>query len=250
MKNTSGRIPTATGLFNDYINNTEPYLRAPSPVPSRRGTSAHPGTPPSVTPVETNWQRLGMLMDEMDRWTDFQTQWNELYKKYSDKEISRTTVITNKLRNVQNSFKTFAQRLLNMMAGSRSATEDDASALNFVLTRAEPSRSNTPIDDVPIFGAVPLGGGVIKFSVHPANDSTRASILEEASGVEIRYEIGETSGTAGPSYIFFTSTRAIFNLTLPESSQGKTMSVSARWIVASDQSLNGPWSNVLRVVVA
>lgn len=227
MKNKSGRIPTTISLFNDYINNTEVYLR-----------------------TNLNSERLGMIPSEMDAWTNFKNEWNALYQKYSDKEASRTTVITNKLHDVQGNFRTFAQRLLNMMAGIRSATEDDAAVLNFVLTRAEPSRSNTPIDGIPTFSASPIGGGVVKFSVRPAKDSARASILEEASGIEIRYEIGEASGTTSNNYTFFTSTRSIFNLTLPENSRGKTMSVSARWIVANDQGLSGPWSNVLRVVIA
>jgi hypothetical protein len=105
-----------------------------------------------------------MIASEMDSWTNYKNQWNALYQKYSDKEASRTTVITNKLRGVQDSFKTFAQRLLNMMAGIRTATDDDAAVLNFVINRAQPSSSSTPIDEIPTFSASPLGGEVIKFS--------------------------------------------------------------------------------------
>jgi hypothetical protein len=192
-----------------------------------------------------------MIASEMESWTNYKNQWNALYQKYSDKEASRTTAITNKLRSVQESFKTFAQRLLNMMAGIRTATDDDAAVLNFVINRAQPSSSSTPIDEIPTFSASPLGGEVIKFSFRPTSDSNRAGKLEDASGIEIRYEIGDgTSSTGANNLTFFVSTKSIFNLTLPKSAKGKTMFVSARWIVASDQSRNGPWSSMMSVVVA
>jgi hypothetical protein len=263
MKNTSGRIPKSVDSFNSYINNTENYLRANltpteagKPTDENSTTSRLPDewskTREETTPLYTfNWQRLGMIASEMELWTNYKNQWNALYQKYSDKEASRTIVITNKLRGVQDDFKLFAQRLLNMMTGIRTVTDDDAAVLNFALYRSQPSRSSKPIEEIPTFSASPLGGEVIKFVCRPTSDSRRSSKQEEASGIEIRYEIGDgTFSTGADKYTFFASTKSIFSLTLPKIAKGKTMFVSARWIVASDHDRNGPWSNVLSVVVA
>lgn len=243
MKNKSGRIPIVADMFNTYINNTESYLRLTGSVP----TPSTSGGQPVVNASQiTNWQRLGMIQTEMDAWTGFKNQWNALFVKYSDKEESRTTAITNKLHLVQSNFRLFAQPILTMIAGVRTVNDDDAAVFNIVIHRADPTHPVTPIDQMPTFSATPLGGAEIKFSFRPTHDSTRASKLTGATGLELRYSF--TDAPDGISLV--SSTKSIFILNLPENSKGKTLHVSARWIVATDPRRNGPWSSTLSVVVA
>ncbi len=253
-KNKSGRIPVVIDTFNAYINNTERYLRMLSPVPVPPTVPPTTGAIPAVAVVPTplfNWQRLTMLITEMDAWTNFKNQWNALYIPYSDKEESRTTAITNKLRAVQDNFGIFARPILTMIAGVRTVTDDDAAVLNIVIHRAEPVHPITPIDQIPTFSATPIGGAEVKFSFRPTHDSTRASKLPEATGIEIRYEVGDVCPPE-PTVCtqMFISTKSIFILSLPGTAKGKTLHVSARWIISNDPARNGPWSGMFSVVVA
>jgi hypothetical protein len=248
MNNKSGRIPVVIDVFNAYINNTERYLRL-VPLPPVPPTTTVTLTAAPV-PAVANWVRLGMILTEMDGWTSFKNQWNALYILYSDKEESRTTAIKNKLRDVQTAFGTFARPLLNMISGIRTVTDDDAAVLHIVIHRAEPVHPITPIDEIPTFSATPLGGAEIKFSFRPTHDSTRASRLPDATGIEIRYEVGEDCPPEpNDCEHMFQSTKSIFILSLP-GSKGKMLHVSARWIVANDPARNGPWSGMFSVVVA
>jgi hypothetical protein len=249
MKTTSGRIPKAVDTLNSYINNTTNYLLADSPV-----VPLPPTVGATVAAVPTpfkNWQRLTMIQTEMDAWVNYKNQWNLLFSKYSDKEESRTTAITTKLHGVETNFRRFAQPILTMIAGVRTVTDDDAAVLNIVIHRAEPVHPITPIDQIPTFSATPIGGAEVKFSVRPTHDSTRASKLPDATAVEIRYEVGDVCPPE-PTVCtqMYISTKSIFILSLPGTAKGKTMHVSARWIIANDPARNGPWSGMFSVVVA
>jgi hypothetical protein len=248
-KRTGRRIPKAVAEFNAYIINTERYLRA-IPVPPPPTTSAVPAG--AAAPVQPNYIRLGMLDTEMNAWTGFKNQWNSLYILYSDKEESRTTAVKNKLRGVQNSFASFAQTLLVMMAGIRTVTDDDAAVLNIVIHRAHPSHRVTPITDVPLFGMFPIGGGEVKFVVRSANDTKRASKILGAD-VEIRYAaifIDEVPPKkVDDLFHSYISSKAIFLLNIGVYDSQKTLYVALRWVDVKNPSRNGPWTVIQKTPV-
>jgi hypothetical protein len=251
MNNKNGRIPKSPAEFNAYINNTESYLRinpGVAPLPPDVDPPEAEAIPPLGQP---NWARLGMIQSEMDMWTNFKSQWNILYPSYSDKEESRTTVIKENLFEVESEFMVFARPILNMISGMRTVTNADAAVLHIVINRASPTHPVTPILEIPTFSATPLGGAEIQFSFRPTHDSTRASKLPGATGIELSYEVGDgTTTTVTDNHQLFSSTKSIFVLKLPQNSKGKTLFVSARWIVANSPERNGPWSGMSSVIVA
>jgi hypothetical protein len=251
MSNTkkSGRIPVVIDTFNAYIINTERYLRA---VPAPPPTTSAVAPAPAVAPVVPNYIRLGMLDTEMNSWTSFKNQWIALYNLYSDKEESRTTAIKNKLRDVQTAFKIFAQPILTMITGFRTVTDDDAAVLHIVIHRKKPVHPVAPIEDVPVFGMFPLGGGEVKFSVRSVNDTKRASKILGAD-IEVRYSaifVDEPTPKKVDDLIHdYISTKAIFILNIGIYDSQKTIYAVCRWVDVSNPSRNGPWTVIQKTPV-
>src|SRR5205085_10753699 len=125
---SNSRVPTAIPEFNTYITNTNTYL--------------HAGGPP------TNLTRLGLSDDNGKDWDDYQKAWAELYLKYSN-ALTSTSIIKENVKHAMHDFKAFAQPLLNIIAASPEATDDDAAVFNLVLDKnhKNPSRPTTPISD-------------------------------------------------------------------------------------------------------
>lgn len=222
-----GRVPRLIAPLNSYINNTTGYLTSGS-----------------------NWLRLGLLATELQTWQDLRAEWNALYPLYSDKGESRTIVITAKLHEVQERFTEFASRLLQRMSNMPEVNEDDAAVFNFVLRRKGPTRHSTPINEIPLFGTKPIGGGTVKFYVYPAKTDSRARKLP-GTEIELRYHIQPTEEKIpNPDSLtqHHISSKAIF--LLPGCSAGKMLYVSLRWISIKHPERNGPWSGVKGVAVA
>jgi hypothetical protein len=228
-----GRVPRLIAPLNAYINNTTEYLTAPSSVDNR-----------------PNWQRLGLLPTELQTWQNLREQWNALYEKYSDKAGSRTIVITAKIHELQKKFTDFSSRILMRIPGMPEVNNDDAAIFNFILKRKDPSKHKSPVEEIPMFGQNPLGGGAVKFQVYPNNTDSRAKKLP-GTEIEIRYHIQPTEEKP-PLVDALTqhriSSKAIFILNTD--SPGKMLYVSIRWIYIKHPERNGPWSGVQRVAVA
>lgn len=163
------RISTSIPGFNTYITNTGTYVAAGTPT--------------------TNGARLGLSPTNITDWEDKKTYWvGTLYPKYSD-PLQSTAAVKEAVKNFMKDFKTFAQPLLNIMAASPGAVEADEAVFNFKIGRAVPSHSTTPISEVVVFDARPIGGGELKFSCRTAHDDHRASKAEGADSVQLAYMV-------------------------------------------------------------
>ena len=251
MKNNSGRIPLVIDTFNAYINNTEAYLRLTAAPPA--GVTSAPAAADismAAVPLLPNWQRLGMLDTEMASWTNFKNQWNLLYAKYSDKEESRTIAIKTKLRGVQKSFRAFAQPLLNMMSGIRTATADDAAVLNFVLVRKNPTHPTTSLTEVVVPFLTNLGGSQIKVKCRGPEDTKHYSKPKGATGVEMFYVFGETPPKdRSECKVSFYSSKSIWKMSFDPGMETRNLYAYFRWVVATDPSRNGPWSGQYNITI-
>src|ERR1051325_5609182 len=123
MSNT--RIPTEISKFDPCINSTDDYLL----------TVCNVGPPP-----EHNWERLGITLQNKDDWHAKRLYWKDnLFPKYFSK-LTKTEAVNAEVENFIKSFRTFARPLLNIMAASPNANEDDEVALNFKINRKPPSK--------------------------------------------------------------------------------------------------------------
>jgi len=199
-----------------------------------------------------NWERLGLLPQELEAWKKFRTQWNKLYQVYSNRKESRTIAITAKIHGLQKRFTVFSSRLLIRMRGMPYVTLDDAAVFHFIINRKDPTHSITLIKEIPEFGVTPLGGGVVRISVYPIHTDSRARKLPGAE-IEMHYHVG-ASVTKPFNQDDLTqhhiSTRAIFIFDFKNYRGGNTIYVSLRWIVISNPERNGPWSAIYKVALA
>jgi len=241
---SSTRISETIPGFNTYINNTGTYVAAGTPT--------------------TNGARLGLSPTNITDWENMKTDWIALYAKYSD-PLQSTAAVKEAVKNFMKDFKTFAQPLLNIMAASPNAVEADEAVFNFKIGRAVPSHSTTPISEVVVFDARPIGGGELKFSCRTAHDDHRASKAEGADSVQLAYMVvvpndnptppppggGDdipTPNTKGMAKEVFTKSQFTFHAGVDN--VGKRMVVFARWWNTKHPELAGPWSPISIVVIA
>lgn len=251
------RIPPNIPGFNTYVNNTDTYLVAGAPV--------------------TNGERLGLTPQNLTDWNAQRVNWRDtLYPKYSD-PLQSTSAVKAQVHNFMEDFRTFAQPLLNVMAASPNATEDDEAVFNFTIGHAAPVHHTTPIADGVVFEAKPIGGGDLHFSCRTAHDDHRASKAEEADSVQLAYEItdlrnnnnngGGTPTPPGPDRpgeerdnriptpadkgmtkeIF---TKSQFTFHAGAENVGKRLVAFMRWYNTKHPELAGPWTAITVVVIA
>src|SRR6478752_229276 len=94
----NSRIPDSISGFNSYINNTDDWLKAIS------------------SGVITNRERLTLTADDGTDWSDFREDWRDnIYPVLSD-PATVTNTIKAQARTLRNSFRTFANPLLDIIA--------------------------------------------------------------------------------------------------------------------------------------
>ena len=243
---SNSRITDSIPKFNDYINDTDDTLQAIS-----SGTTH-------------NWERLGLTSTNASDWHDKRVYWRDtLYPKYSSPSQS-TKIIKANVQVFMKNFRTFGNPLLDVMAASPNATEDDEITFNFKIGRAAAHHSDTPIEGTVLFEAVQQGGGDFRFSCRTGNDGNHASLADGADTVQLAYKFingGNTPPTPQPGGDDLPTpedegmqrdvfTKAIFIFHAGPTKVGKIMVVFARWYNTKHPHLAGPWSQVKVVIVS
>ena len=171
-KKTSSRISNKAKVFEPYIGTTDDRLTAIEPV------SGNP-----------YWQVYGLSSANATDWHNkrlfFTTPTTGLYAKYSSPETS-TSLVKTQVRQFIKDFKAFASPLLNIIAASPNATNDDEGIFNLVLNknRKKPTHSHTKIAVDCYTEWKASGGGNMRAASKSASDSTRHSLVEGADGVQ------------------------------------------------------------------
>lgn len=114
----------------------------------------------------------------------------------------------------------------------------------------EPRGARPAIEDIPFWEMVSKPGSIIQLVARTAEDSSRASMQEDADEVEIAYAIGTTAPAnrkACPNKE--SSTKAKFKLTLEPEDAGKKIYGFMRWVNATDDAKSGPWSTMKTVTI-
>ena len=249
------RISPIIAVFNSFINDTTNYLlAAPAPPPSAADGSGSGGGG-AVIAVQPNYVRLGITDSEMNQWSNYRSQWNALYPKYTQKKETRTTAITDQLRSVQKNFRKFAQPLIGRIQFSVNVTIDDLREFNIKSAAthdANPTHSRTMADEAPYFTMKALGGGDMRIRVRTTEHGKHASMLPDFM-LEFRYAFLPQDE---PRHLQIAdlnlqqiSTKAIFTLHCGTDKQGKLIFAACRWVNLVDPSRNSPWSGIMYLLV-
>ncbi|MDR3653933.1 MAG: hypothetical protein P4L34_13305 [Paludibacter sp.] len=227
---TGARMPRGIVLFNPYIENVVSYLQEGTPT--------------------TNADRLGVLPAEVTKFTEFFTQWEPLYSKYSDKKKSRTTSIKDQLLVIIDNVITFDQtyHILDRIAASPNVTVDDMETFNIkkgVLQKTPRSNSSSIITDQVTVTMQSLGGGIMSIKCYSPT-SQRAGIQEDADCVQYLYQVGDPAPVSAMSagLIKDLSPKAVFTLALGADSALKNLYIYFRWFNTRHPELAGPWSGL------
>ena len=126
----------------------------------------------------------------------------------------------------------------------------DSQIRSMGFNRRTDTNSPRPAITATVFAKmVSLTSQQVQFICRTDSDASRASILKDADGVEVRYVVGSApSGVSACPHVEF-STRARFVLQLDESAQGQKIYAFARWRNNTDAAKSGPWSDMLVVLV-
>ena len=228
---SESRIPKTIPLFNDYINNTDNRLQAINTGTGNKYGLDYGFTPPQLT--DWNGRR--------NNWRDV------LYPAYSN-PATRTTVVTHNLNDAMTGFRTFAEPLLNKIASSGIAGNEEEEIFNIDLSRGTPTRAGV-MSVEPGFQFEPSTHGVHRMRfANPLDPNTQAMPHSQKVIVE-RYV-----GAAGldPGTINFGNaqvvSRFLHQVDYPELDTGKTAYYRVAYINTRGE--KGPESAVFSKVIS
>jgi hypothetical protein len=234
------RIPIAYIAFNQWKNNTNNFLQSDDP--------ANPG--------HKQWERLGLTLAESAAWAAETLAWNALYAKYSDKD-QKTLSIIRQCRDMKFNLIEGNRGIVNRIAASPVATEQDATVFNFVLVRKEPTRRTGKITQQIFAGVDRSGSTEYTVQCRYDKDTKRPSLLVGSDGVEVAYKISNTQpadpATVDPNGEGFrqrTYGKARFVFEAGTANKGKFLLIAFRWNFSPNTAFNGPWTEVTVVVIS
>ena len=242
---SNSRITDSIPKFNTYINDTDDTLQAIS------SGAIH------------NWERLGLTLANANDWHDKRVYLRDtLYPKYSSPAQS-TALVKKEVHDFMDSFRTFGNPLLDIMAASPNANGGDEIIFNFKIGKAPAHHPTTPIDITVVYEGTPLGGGDYKFSCRTPGDGGHGSMAPDADTIQLAYmfignskPIPPVDGSEDvpnpetPGMILCSFTKAIFTLHGGVANVGKSAVVYLRWYNSKHPDLAGPWSAVKKIVLA
>jgi hypothetical protein len=197
-----------------------------------------------------NYVRLGMSATDITEWNNRMLLLrDDIYLKYISANTKTKTVV-HQLQNFMEDFFEFAQPLLNSMATNPNANENDEGALNFKIGRQEPVHPTAPIAETCFVTLTSKGQGAIQVRCKSETDTGRASVPADATGVELRYTIGDTApSSVDQCTLLEFSSKANFTFNVGASNSTKKIFVYARWIDFSNKSRAGAFSEMSSVVI-
>ena len=229
------RVPRKIDDFNNYIRITDDYLQV----------EVDPGPPPVL-----NWGRLGLTQEDADQWHALREAWeNDLFPRYVNPN-TKTKTVNAQITTAMEIFRTFAQPMIDIMAASPNANQDDAEILNFKLVRSEPTHPTVPIADLCYADVLPLGGGAVRISCRTIHDAKRASMAKGANLIQVAMKIdgpAPTGPSDGTSMVILGKANEIYNI--GDDHTGKRAYAYFRWYNTKYPHLAGPYSQVVSFIV-
>jgi hypothetical protein len=166
------RVPIKIPEFNNYINSSDEYLQLTR-----------------VDRTNPNWQELGLTLPQSTEWTNKRTFWRDtLYPKYINASLS-TSAVKTQVKNYMKSFSVFARPLLDVMAVSVKADEEDEAQLRFLrkVSYKKATHHTEEIEEQCYAIIKQLGGDKLKFGCSTQSDTKKKSLAPTADGVLVSY---------------------------------------------------------------
>lgn len=225
------RVPKTIPLFNGYINTTDDRLQTIRPPgPNKYGLDY------GFTPVE------------LAAWTSRRGNWRDvLYPKYINPATS-TSVVKQDVKDFMSSFRAFAEPLLNKIAVSSIAGNDEEAIFNIDLERDTPTAAGVMTME-PGFKFEPSTHGVHRFRfLNPLDPSTQA--MPKNQKVLLERYVGAPN--LDPGTINFGNAemvgRFLHRVDYPETDTGKTAYYRVAYINTRGE--KGPESAVFSKVIS
>jgi hypothetical protein len=234
------RIPILVADFVTWWKNANTFLQSDDP--------ANPG--------HKQWERLGLSNAEQTWWDDNNTAVQALWDLYSSKD-TRTLTVMRQLRDLRRLLTRGGRGIVNRIATSPVATEQDASIFNFVLNRKEPTRRKSDIKEQ-LFAAVERSGSAEYLVKCRYDISTKLpKLLPGSDGIEVSYMISKDQpaevGTINPEgdgfkQKTFSAPRFLFKA--GAGNKGRFLVIAFRWNYSPNTDFNGPWTDVVVMVIS
>jgi hypothetical protein len=119
------------------------------------------------------------------------------------------------------------------------------------FNRKSDQRTERPVISQTVFAEMkPMPGSRIRVTCRTETDASRASILDIADEVEVRYVIDTLPATWQNCPNTVSSTKAIFTLELEPETAGKMIYAYVRWKNSTDIKKSGPFGNRLSTMIS
>lgn len=228
------RVAERDSDFDQYIQNTSKILENGSPIGS---------------------VRLGLSNNEKIQWLAYRDEWVALYPKYTN-EASRTKVIKKEKNNLKQKFTAFAARPLNKIAWSNNITQEDRNVFNLPARKTTRAHRGAMHGDIPLGDLHGIGGSRIKVRARIEEAAGRCRKHPLADAVEMKYLVMEVERnylkpmvTVNDCTHSVISKKASFVMEAGQENLGKRLAAFLRWVNFSNPANNGPWSQMLNVIV-
>jgi len=227
----NSRVPQTIVSFHPYVNNAIDYLNA--------------GTPKT-------YERLDIVENEMTLLNGIIARWNPLYVLYSDKEKTRTSLVTAQLQDLIGEFNDLNQskHLLDRIAASANVTIEDLKTFNIKVPSTKRTIGVQPIQVAINVSIQLLGGGSVTFKCREEGSSS-VSIIDGSDCIQYAFMVGTTPPESADaiSLTLGISTRATFTLALGSGASTKYLYIYFRWYNTKHPELAGPWSRLVSTVI-
>jgi len=183
-------------------------------------------------------------------------EYEPLYHKSQVKQ-NRTSGDVFSHRDIRKTYEKEIREFVNAYIRYNPAiTSDKKVEMSLTIRDTEPS-PKPKINDIPIVGLMPLGGGWIDVRCRTETDQTRDSMHPDANVIECRYTLVPIQpGVRKPwpnlddCKEVITSTKAHFIIKCGDTDAGKHFYGFFRWVNLTNPANSGVWSNAKTVVIA
>ena len=209
----------------------------------------------------------GIPADKMTEFTDQRTLYTPLYAAFSVKRTRTPEQSENYQNFMRTSYIPFLREFVQGFVVNNSLIPmGTRTGLGLNPRGVNPRKAKPAITVIPIIDVKPLGGGKVAFSFNPSGNK-RAGILNEADGVLLYTRVvtpDRANGMAlnnGPvevetdplelvGYDSQFSTKARLTQQFTRDKVGSFLEVYARWANSSNPEKNGPFTTMVKVVIA
>lgn len=182
--------------------------------------------------------------EEVDAFQQASVKYGNLFRAISNK-ATRTKTQVQDHDEFRKTFEIDLRAFVNSYIRSNKNISPSEVAAMGIKRREKKRKHRAKIDTTPVLFIESKGGLRLRFVCRIESHYGKGSIHSESDGLEIRYIIGTKTFNAKEAKEIHFSKKAHFILEFAEEDRGKYIYVFARWKNQVNQSLSGPWCEVV-----